>query len=128
MRLQSGENSSHVPSPVILGHVSQSRVDTTLRRDGMTTRGEELGDTCGLETALSCKVSDLVPPKDQIEWRIIEIVKDLPRPKAARRPAPPAPLIWSATTRAFPCWGSYRFLELTQLQRRTWIISTAPHF
>lgn len=40
----------HVPPPIILGHVSQSGIDTTLCGDGMRTRGEELGDTCGLET------------------------------------------------------------------------------
>jgi hypothetical protein len=40
----------HMPSPVILGHVTQSGVDTTLRCDSVRTSREELGDTGSLES------------------------------------------------------------------------------
>ena len=39
-----------MPSPVILGHVSQGRVHASLRSDCVTPSGEELGDTRRLET------------------------------------------------------------------------------
>lgn len=42
----------HVPSPVILVHVTQSSVDTTLSSDGVTSCGEELGDTGCVEASL----------------------------------------------------------------------------
>lgn len=43
----------HVPPPIILGHVSQSGIDTTLGGDGVRTCGEKLGDACCLETGFS---------------------------------------------------------------------------
>jgi hypothetical protein len=39
-----------MPPPVILGHVPQRSVDTSLSGDGVRTSREELGDTGGLET------------------------------------------------------------------------------
>ena len=42
----------HVPSPVILGHVTQSSIDTTLGGDSVRTSGEELGNACCLESGL----------------------------------------------------------------------------
>jgi hypothetical protein len=42
----------HVPAPVVLGHVAESGVDTTLGSDSVRTGREELGDTSGLETTL----------------------------------------------------------------------------
>ena len=41
-----------VPPPVVLGHVSESGVDATLRGYRVRTRGEELGDARRLETVL----------------------------------------------------------------------------
>jgi len=43
----------HVPSPVILAHVSESSVDTSLGSNGVGTGGEKLGDTSSVETSLS---------------------------------------------------------------------------
>jgi len=43
----------HVPSPVILAHVSESSIDTTLGSDSVGTGREELGDTSSVETSLS---------------------------------------------------------------------------
>ena len=43
----------HVPSPVILVHVSKSSVDTTLSSDSVGSGGEQLGDTSSVETGLS---------------------------------------------------------------------------
>ncbi len=42
----------HVPSPVVLVHVTQSSVDTALSSDGVGTSREELGDTGSIETSL----------------------------------------------------------------------------
>ena len=42
----------HVPSPVVLVHVSERGVDTTLGGHGVGTRGEKLGDTSGVESSL----------------------------------------------------------------------------
>lgn len=42
----------HVPSPVVLVHVTQGSVDTALCGDGVTSRGEELGDTGSVEASL----------------------------------------------------------------------------
>lgn len=42
----------HVPVPVILVHVSQGSVDTTLGSNGVGTSGEQLGDTGGVEAVL----------------------------------------------------------------------------
>ena len=39
-----------MPSPVILGHIPQCRVHPTLRSNCVTPSGEELSDTCCLET------------------------------------------------------------------------------
>lgn len=43
----------HVPSPVILVHVSERSIDTALRGNGVGTRGEQLGDTSSVEARLS---------------------------------------------------------------------------
>lgn len=42
----------HVPSPVILVHVAQGGVDTTLSSDGMTSSREKLGDTGCVKASL----------------------------------------------------------------------------
>ena len=42
----------HVPSPVILVHVSESSIDTTLSSDGVRSSREELGDTGSVEASL----------------------------------------------------------------------------
>ena len=42
----------HVPSPVVLVHVTESGVDTTLGSDSVTSGREELGDTGGVEASL----------------------------------------------------------------------------
>ena len=42
----------HVPSPVVLSHVAQGGIDTTLSSDGVRSGREQLGDTGSLETAL----------------------------------------------------------------------------
>jgi hypothetical protein len=56
-----------VPSPVILRHVPQRGVDASLRRDGVTPSGEELGDARGLESALGCgssaRVTENIEPQ-----------------------------------------------------------------
>jgi hypothetical protein len=41
-----------VPSPVILGHVSEGGVDTALGGDGVGSGREELGDAGSVETGL----------------------------------------------------------------------------
>jgi hypothetical protein len=41
----------HVPTPVILGHVSEGSVDATLSGDGMRASREELGDTSNAGTS-----------------------------------------------------------------------------
>jgi len=40
----------HVPSPIVLGHVTQRSIDTSLSGDGVTSRREELGDTSSLQS------------------------------------------------------------------------------
>jgi hypothetical protein len=42
----------HVPSPVVLVHVSEGGVDATLSSDGVTSGGEQLRDTGGVEASL----------------------------------------------------------------------------
>ena len=42
----------HVPSPVVLSHVSESSVDSSLSGDGVRSGREELGDTSGVESSL----------------------------------------------------------------------------
>lgn len=42
----------HVPSPVILVHVTERSIDTTLRGNGVGTRREQLRDTSGVEAGL----------------------------------------------------------------------------
>lgn len=42
----------HVPSPVILVHVAERSVDTTLRSDGVRSGGEELGNAGSVEAGL----------------------------------------------------------------------------
>lgn len=42
----------HVPSPVILVHVSESSIDTTLGGDSVASSREKLGDTGSVETSL----------------------------------------------------------------------------
>lgn len=42
----------HVPSPVVLVHVSESRVDTTLGSDSVRSGREKLGDTSSVEASL----------------------------------------------------------------------------
>lgn len=41
-----------MPSPVVLRHVTESSVDTTLSGDSVGSSGEKLGDTGGLESTL----------------------------------------------------------------------------
>ena len=41
-----------MPSPVVLGHVTERGVDTTLSGDRVTSGGEELGDTSRLQSTL----------------------------------------------------------------------------
>jgi len=41
-----------VPFPVVLSHVSEGCIDTTLSSDGVRTSWEQLGDTSSLETFL----------------------------------------------------------------------------
>ena len=43
----------HVPSPVILRHVSQGCVNASLRRDGVGARRKQLGDTGRLEAGFT---------------------------------------------------------------------------
>lgn len=43
----------HVPSPVVLGHVTKSCVDTTLGGNGVRSGREKLGDTGSVKTGLS---------------------------------------------------------------------------
>ena len=42
----------HVPSPVVLGHVSQGGIDASLRGDGVRSGGEELCDAGRVEAGL----------------------------------------------------------------------------
>merc|ERR1712093_21258 len=42
----------HMPSPVVLGHVAKSSVDTTLSGDSVGSGGEELCDAGGVEAGL----------------------------------------------------------------------------
>lgn len=43
----------HVPSPVVLVHVTEGGVDTTLSSDSVASGREQLGDTGSVETGLS---------------------------------------------------------------------------
>lgn len=42
----------HMPPPVVLVHVSERSIDTTLGGDGVGTSGEKLRDTGSLEASL----------------------------------------------------------------------------
>lgn len=42
----------HVPPPVVLVHVSERSIDTTLSSNGVRTSREELGNTSSVETSL----------------------------------------------------------------------------
>lgn len=50
---------SHMPSPIILCHITQSRIHTSLSGDGMRSGGEKFRDTCGFQTGLSWKSGQL---------------------------------------------------------------------
>jgi len=41
-----------VPPPIILSHVSESSVDSSLSGDGVRSSREELGDTSSVESSL----------------------------------------------------------------------------
>lgn len=42
----------HVPPPIILVHVSQGSIDTSLSSYSVASSGEKFGNTCGVETSL----------------------------------------------------------------------------
>lgn len=60
---------SHVPSPIVLGHVSERSVDSSLSSDRMTSRGEQLGDTSSLESCLGCTASVVYVQAGTERWQ-----------------------------------------------------------
>lgn len=66
-----------MPSPVVLVHVSESGVDTTLGGDSVASSREKLGDTGGVETSFgqteSCSQTRATSPNnDSIVLVILE--------------------------------------------------------